>query len=60
MRKKKERITHGEVDNKIACNKEMSLACGWQYTLNPERYPVTCKRCKRILAKGIQTRLELS
>jgi hypothetical protein len=47
--KEKKRICHGEKNNKIACNQEMTLAGGWEYT--------QCKRCINILKKSIKKRI---
>jgi hypothetical protein len=54
----KERICHGVLKNKIACNQAISLAGGWEYTTMPEvkRYAITCKTCLKLMKDEIAKR----
>lgn len=54
----KERVIHGTQDgNSLACNKNMGMASGLAYAINPQY--VTCKNCLKVLRCGTQTTLNL-
>lgn len=61
----KERPVHGAIYDDdgahIACNKEMSLASGWEFTTDPDvpKYAITCKNCLRVLRLGVQQKLDI-
>lgn len=48
---------HAVVKGRVACNSNMEQGFGWRTT--PEACEVNCKRCKRVLSKGVQQALSL-